>query len=506
MVLSNEAYRELAAIVGERYISAKQHILAGNRVRTPEIPFDYHSAAAILLPGSTEEVAAIVKVCNKYGISFIPFVSGVLPDAYANRAGTVLIHLKRMNRILEINEEDRYAVIEPGVRHIQLYPEVRKRGLSYTAAAVGPGGSVLANFTSTSGDHHTQYGTSRANRYLLAVEMVTPEGEIIRTGSLISGCGWFCPDGPGPGLRSIVRGYYGAHGQLGIITKAAIGLDPCKGPAEYRVEGISPHHRVIFDSDLSRVFVFNYDNIRNVCDAILALGEAEVGSTVQKYFYLPLTLMMTDSANDFWKKWTGGYKEALSMPLVVHLAARSVREREYEEKILFDVARETGGKRLPEELENWWTEHMDYFMVVSRLQSVLRLGGSWMPLKLGAESVQHICDVGQSIGEYIYEFTETGKIFDAPENYQIIPMEYGHFAHIELLYMWDRTNPASLKGAGEFRARSREEDLRRHFHAEELGCLNAVMEQLGPLYSNCHVWMRKIKESFDPQNVANPML
>jgi predicted secreted protein len=72
--------------------------------------------------------------------------------------------------------------------------------------------------------------------------------------------------------------------------------------------------------------------------------------------------------------------------------------------------------------------------------------------------------------------------------------------------MWDRTNPASLKGAGEFRARSREEDLRRHFHAEELGCLNAVMEQLGPLYSNCHVWMRKIKESFDPQNVANPML
>jgi hypothetical protein len=336
--------------------------------------------------------------------------------------------------------------------------------------------------------------------------MVTPEGEILRTGSLPSGCGWFCPDGPGPGLRSIVRGYFGSHGQLGIITKAAIGLEACKGPAEYRTEGISPHHRVIFDSDLSRVYVFNYDNIQKVCDAMLALGEAEVCSTVQKYFYLPLTLLMTDSANDFWKKWTGGYKEAMSMPLVVHIAAQSLREREYEEKILFDVVRETRGVRLPEELENWWSEHMDFFMVVSRLQSVLRLGGGWMPLKLGADSVQHVCDVGQSIGEYIYEFTETGKIFDAPENYQIIPMEYGHFAHIELLFMWDRTNPAAMKGVGEFRARSRQEDLRRHFHAEDLGCLNPTMEELGPLYSNCHIWMRKIKESFDPNDVANPML
>ncbi len=506
MAISNEAYQKLAAVVGERYISSKSYILAGNRVKTPEIPFEYHSSDAILLPGNTEEVAAIVKICNQYGICFIPTVSGASVDAFANREGTVLIHLKRMNRILEINEEDRYAVIQPGVRHVQLYPELRKRGLSYTAASVGPGGSVLANMTSTSGDHHVQHGTSRANRYLLGVELVTPEGDIIRTGSLQTGSGWFCPDGPGPGLRGIIKGYFGNHGQLGIITKAAIGLDQCRGPLKIRTEGISPHHRVYMDSDCSRVFVFNYDNIQKVCDAMLALGEAEVCSTVQKYFYLPLTLMMSDSANEFWKKWTGGYKEAMSMPLVVHIATHSRREREFEEKILFDVVRETGGVRLPAELENWWSEHMDFFMIVSRLQSVLRLGGSWMPIKLGADSVQHMCDVGESISSFIHEFTDTGKIFDAPENYQIIPMEYGHFAHIELLFMWDRTNPAALKGVGEFRARSRETDLQNHFHAETVGCLNQTTEQLGPFYSNCHLWMRRIKESFDPNNVANPIL
>ena len=253
MRISKEAYAALAAVVGDANISDKEYILSGNRVKTPEIPFEYHSADAIILPGSTEEVQQIVKLCNQYGIVYIPLVSGASVDAFANREGTLLIHLKRMNRIVEINERDRYAVIEPGVRHVQLYPELRRRGWSYTAASVGPGGSVLANFTSTSGDHHTQHAASRANRYLLGVEMVTPEGEILRTGSLQTGSGWFCPDGPGPSLRGLVKGYFGSHGQMGIITRIAIALNPCSGPCETVTEGVSPNHKVTMPGDMSRV-------------------------------------------------------------------------------------------------------------------------------------------------------------------------------------------------------------------------------------------------------------
>ena len=498
MALAPEAYRELEEIVGTKYITSEEYILAGNRAQTPEVPVAHPSADAILLPGSAEEVAAVVKVCNRYGIEYIGNVTGCIPTAYSTRKNSVILHFKRMNRILEINEEDRYAVIEPGVRHVQLYPEVRKRGLSYTAAAVGPGGSVLVNFACTGGDHHCQYGTSRPTRYLLGVEMVTPEGEILRTGSLQTDAGWFCPESPGPSLRSIVKGYSGNSGRLGIVTKCAVALDRCKGPAEIRTEGISPHHRVYMDSDCSRVYVFNYENIQNVCDAILKLGEAEVCATVQKYFYLPLTLMMTDSANQFWEKWNGGYKEAFSMPLVIHIAAKSLREREYEEKILFDVIEETGGKRIPRELERWWEEHMDYFMIVSRLQSVLRLGGSWMPIKVGAESVQHICDVGEAIGTFIHDFTDTGKIFDAPQNFQIIPMEYGHFASSELLFMWDKKDPNSFRYMQEFCEASREADRKNHaFVSAPSGYGKAAAAQ-GAEYCNCHIWMGKIKEALDP--------
>ncbi|MBR5261561.1 MAG: FAD-binding oxidoreductase [Oscillospiraceae bacterium] len=506
MSLSKEAYSALAAIVGERYISDKEFILSGNRVKTPEIPFQYHSADAIVLPADTEQVQKIVKVCNEYGICFVPMVSGVSADAFANRAGSIIIQLSRMNRIIEINEEDRYAIIEPGVRHVQLYPEVRKKGLTYTAAAVGPGGSVLANFTSTSGDHHNQHSASRANRYLLGVEMVLPDGEIIRTGSLQTGSGWFCPDGPGPGLRGIVKGYFGNHGHFGIVTRIAVALDPCHGPAQYHAEGVSPSYKVRMDSPCSKVFCFKYTDIDNLRDAMVKLGEAEVGSTVMKYFYLPATLMMTNSANEFWEKWNSGYKEELKMPLLVHLATKSEAEMEYEETILNDIIRETNGERVRRDIESWWEDHMDFFMIVSRLQSVLRLGGGWMPTKLGADSVHHIFEVGKNISNFIHEFTDTGILFDAPEDYQIVPMEYGHFAHIELLIMWDRTNPAVGPGLGRFRQRSREVDLEKHYHAETPSSMSPASLQLGPLYSNCHEWILKLKESFDPNNVANPTI
>ncbi|MCF0120184.1 MAG: FAD-binding oxidoreductase [Oscillospiraceae bacterium] len=497
MSISEQAYKELAAVVGERNISREDFVLAGNRAKTPEFPVPHPSPEAIVLPASTEEVAEIVRICNRHGLRYLAVVTGCIPTAYATGEDTIVIHMKRMNRIIEINEEDRYALIEPGVRHIQLYPEVRKRGLSYAPPAVGPGGSALVTYACTGGDNHVQYGASRPCRYLLGVEVVTPEGEIMRTGSLQTDSGWFCSESPGPSLRGVVKGYSGNSGKIGIVTKCAIALDACKGPAEIRREGISPHHKMIMDSDCSRVYVFNYNDIHDVGRAILALGENEIGATVQKYFYLPLSLMMTDSANEFFEKWDT-FKVEFRMPLVVHLATGSVREREYEEKILFDIVRETNGVRVPRELEKWWEDHMDYFMIVSRLQSVLRLGGSWLPIKTGAESVSHICDVGESIGTFIHDFTDTGRIFDAPENYQIIPMEYGHFASLELLFMWDRFDPDGFKHMGEFCAASSATDMKNFYHASEPMGFGKRAEKEGVLFSNHHIWMEDIVKAFNP--------
>lgn len=501
MSLAEHVYKELESIVGTENISDKEYILAGNRGTMPNAFGKVQSPEAILLPGSLEEIQAIVKICNRYAIKYIPDVSSLSPTSYANQPGTIILHLKRMNCIVEINEEDRYAVIEPGVRHVQLRPELMKRGLSYTAASVGPGGSVLANFTSTSGDHHNQHGTSRTNRYILGVEWVTPTGEIVRTGSLSTDSGWFCSDGPGPSLRGMIKGYNGNHGSMGIITRAAIGLDLYRGPNEMPAEGRSPKYVMRLPKECNKVFVFKFPDLDKVCDAMLEIGKAEIGFTVIKYFYLPAALKMTESANDFWQLWnTGLLQKEFSRPLIVYLSTWSEEEMAYEEKILSDIIGETGGEPVEESIVQWFNDNMDFFIIVSFLQRVLRLGGGWAPIKLSADSVRHMFDVGKAVSEFMEDFTETDKILDAPHDFQIIPMEYGHMAHIELLFMWDRNHPDAPKNVAEFMRRSSETDRQHGFHSE----MPIFLLAQGPLYSNCHIWAGQIKEIFDPNNVSNP--
>ncbi len=202
MSLPKTVYKELADIVGAENISDRQYVLAAYRHTNPQNGRKQASPEAVIMPSSTDEVQRIVRVCNQYNVPYNTITSLFGMGGIASRPYMLIISMRRMNRILEINEEDRYAVIEPGVRQVQLKPEVFKRGLTYPTASAGPSCSVLANFV-FSGDHHLQQSSSRCSRYLLGYEWVTPTGEAIKVGSLASESGWFCADGPGPRLSGL---------------------------------------------------------------------------------------------------------------------------------------------------------------------------------------------------------------------------------------------------------------------------------------------------------------
>ncbi|NLT14298.1 MAG: hypothetical protein GXY05_08135, partial [Clostridiales bacterium] len=85
-----------------------------------------------------------------------------------------------------------------------------------------------------------------------------------------------------------------------------------------------------------------------------------------------------------------------------------------------------------------------------------------------------------------------------PENYQIIPMEYGHFASFELLFMWDRFDPDGFKNMTEFCAASMASELKNHYHVSPIIGYGKRAENQGVLYSNCHIWAQKIYEAYNP--------
>jgi FAD/FMN-containing dehydrogenase len=136
--------------------------------------------------------------------------------------GAVVMVLERMNRILEVNEELAYAVIEPGVTQQQLYEHLQANHPSLIADCTDstPLGSVLGNAVER-GYGYTPYGDHFG--HLCGLEVVTPSGEVLRTGGAGEGCPTWNTHkwGSGPALEGLF-----SQGNLGVVIKAGIWLHP----------------------------------------------------------------------------------------------------------------------------------------------------------------------------------------------------------------------------------------------------------------------------------------
>ena len=208
MTLKRDQYLALEDIVGPEYISQDPEILypyswrSGVRASTAHFTALFEAA---VLPRTTEEVRKIVKLCNKFKIQFKASSTGWGPYNDVSEAGCIKLDLRRMNRIIEINEKNMYAVVEPGVIGAQLHAECMKRG--FTSNVTGAGSNCSASpIVAHQGIGQLSQSCSYGERNQLALEWVTPEGDVVRLGSLGSVGSWFCGDGPGPSLRGAVRG------------------------------------------------------------------------------------------------------------------------------------------------------------------------------------------------------------------------------------------------------------------------------------------------------------
>jgi glycolate oxidase subunit GlcD len=170
---------------------------------------------AVVMPTSTDEVAAIVRACGEAGVPFVPRGAGTGLSGGAHAAeGGILIECARMNRILEVDAENRVAVVQPGVVNAELSTAVASLGLFYapdpsSQQACTIGGNVAEN---SGGPHTLKYGTT--TNHVLALEMVLPDGSVQRFGNRL---------GEGPGF-DFVGALVGSEGTLGIVTEATVRL------------------------------------------------------------------------------------------------------------------------------------------------------------------------------------------------------------------------------------------------------------------------------------------
>jgi glycolate oxidase len=177
-----------------------------------------HPADAVVLPDGAEEVAAIVRLCAAARVPIVPrgagtgYTGGAVPVR-----GGIVISLERMNRILEIDEDNLVAVVEPNVVTGDLQAAVERVGLFYPPDPASLKQSVIGGNVAecAGGPRAFKYGTTK--QYVLGLQAVLPTGEIVETGGKV--------------VKNVV-GYdlthllVGSEGTLAIITRIILRLVP----------------------------------------------------------------------------------------------------------------------------------------------------------------------------------------------------------------------------------------------------------------------------------------
>ncbi|WP_019153038.1 glycolate oxidase subunit GlcD [Robertmurraya massiliosenegalensis] len=172
----------------------------------------------VVSPRNTKEVAELVKICNEHHIPIVPRGSGTnLCGGTCPTEGGIVFLFKHMNQILEIDEENLTATVQPGVITLDLIKAVEEKALFFPPDPGSMKSSTLGgNINENSGGlRGLKYGVTRD--YVIALEIVLANGSIIRTG------GKLAKDVAG---YDFTRLYVGSEGTLGIITEATLKLVP----------------------------------------------------------------------------------------------------------------------------------------------------------------------------------------------------------------------------------------------------------------------------------------
>jgi glycolate oxidase len=207
--------RKLMEIVGEGNFTDQLEEL---------VPYSYdasmnvHRPDAAVWPESTEQVIAIVKFANEHKIPVVPRGAGTsLSGGTVPIKGGIIIDLSRMNKILEISIENRYARVQAGVVCDDLNRALAKRGFVFppdpaSSSVATIGGNVATNAGGIKG---AKYGTTRD--YVLGLQVVLPSGEIMHTGSYTMKC---------VSGYDLAKLFIGAEGTLGVITEVTLKINP----------------------------------------------------------------------------------------------------------------------------------------------------------------------------------------------------------------------------------------------------------------------------------------
>jgi FAD/FMN-containing dehydrogenase len=346
--LVERARRELVDALGEEKVTTKKAILFG--YSGTALPIPKTMPDIVVRPLSVEDVQVVLRIADKLIVPVTPISSGTLEPSVIPKAGGIVLDMYGMDQILEINTDAAYAVIEPGVGAGKFVRAIRPHGFRATLGSYPPGNSLLGNY------HLKGHGSHRASGIdseVLGLEVVIPDGTIVRTGSKAfedsyPGQGWHAQWGPLPDLRGI---FMNACGTLGVITKMAARIYPLNDVQALPVMGFDSYGdavefmKIASRANLVEHCVTWHWGLYTVMNLLASGGEAQASDDYLK-------VLMTEP----WQ-----HPEDRPYCMVLNIMTGFEEDIDTHAKLLEKIAKGLGGRRMNEEIQERWPGTWDYY-------------------------------------------------------------------------------------------------------------------------------------------------
>ena len=411
---------------------------------------------AVVKPGSAEEIAAVMKLCNQY---LVPVTvrgggTGLLDGAIAQLGGIVLL-TERLNKVLELNAEAMYLVAEAGVPTKEIQRLANEKGFLYAGDPCSADSCLIGGnlATNAGGNKAVRYGVTRHQVY--GLEIVTPEGEIVQLGGPLKKCSTgYCMD------QLVI----GSEGTLGIITKVILKLQPL---LPYRMDVLA---------------VFQ--------DAMEAMS---VVAPIAKSGINPTSIEYMDNAN---VQSTSQFLEFKGAPhyedgIYVIFALEAFREEELDSKLeqLTEICEAAGAVELLEADERIWDMRRNCLEAVRLVSLVCTTDDVVVPVDKLSETVQFII---KTVAKYPFPLRINAHIGDGNLHIVLCKMELSDEEwEQKLLQFTDEVYTYVYAQGG------------RLSGEHGIGSKKAgLLEKFTP--SGEFELMKLIKKAWDPRNILNP--
>jgi len=408
----------------------------------------------VVFAETKEDVQKVVKICSEHKCPIIPFGVGSSFEGHLNAPfGGISIDMNNMNKIIEVFSEDLLVVVQPGVTREQLNTHLRDTGLFFP---IDPGANASIGgmaATRASGTNAVKYGTMKDN--VIALEVVTPDGEIIKTASKArkSSAGY-----------DLTRLMVGSEGTLGISTEITLKL--------YGIPEVIAGGRVSFPS------------VKDATDCVIMTIQA--GIPVARIEFLDVT--QVKAINNYSKT---NLPESPLLLLEFHGSDLSVKEQS---ELFGEICADFGG------IDFEWTSNNEERNKLWKA----RHDAYWSCKAVRPEAEIYSTDVCVPISRLSDCIIET--IEDMERNDLIGPIVShagdGNF-HVALLI--DKNSEEELKKLSDFLTRISERAIRMDGtctgeHGVGQGKRKYMLKELGSAVDV----MKQIKNAFDPKKIMNP--